>query len=129
MRHARTFLVVAEDTERLFLISSTLHRKFPNSVVQTCRDSEAALEVARTQQLDAIVTNRSADLDSIPLLESLRAVTSTPILLMSDANHAQQAVAAGAAGFLNNEQWLLIGTTVGKLIGATPRDTEEKLKA
>jgi DNA-binding NarL/FixJ family response regulator len=118
MRQSRTFLVVAEDAERLFLISTTLHRKFPCSVVQTCRDSEAALEVARTQQLDAIVATRSTDLDEIPLLESLRAVTSTPIVLMSDPHQAQQAMAAGAAGYLNTEQWLLVGTTVGELIGA-----------
>jgi DNA-binding NarL/FixJ family response regulator len=104
MRQSRTFLVVAEDAERLFLISTTLHRKFPCSVVQTCRDSEAALEVARTQQLDAIVATRSTDLDEIPLLESLRAVTSTPIVLMSDPHQAQQAMAAGAAGYLNTEQ-------------------------
>jgi DNA-binding NarL/FixJ family response regulator len=76
------------------------------------------LEVARTQQLDAIVATRSTDLDEIPLLESLRAVTSTPIVLMSDPHQAQQAMAAGAAGYLNTEQWLLVGTTVGELIGA-----------
>jgi CheY-like chemotaxis protein len=55
MRKVRTFLVVADDPERLMLVSTTLHRKFPNSVVQTCRDSEIAIEIARAQNLDAIV--------------------------------------------------------------------------
>ena len=45
MRQARCFLVVAEDSERLMLISTTLHRKFPNAVVRTCRDSEPALAI------------------------------------------------------------------------------------
>lgn len=111
---------MSEDPERLLLISTTLHRKFPNSVVQTCRDSEAALEVARAQRLDAIVAHRSTDLDEIPLVEHLRAVTSAPIILMSGPHHAQAALAAGAAGHLDQEQWLLIGTTVAELIAARP---------
>lgn len=36
MRTIRTFLVVADDPERLMLVSTTLQRKFPNAVVQTC---------------------------------------------------------------------------------------------
>lgn len=78
MRQAPSFLVIVEDPDRLFLISTTLHRKFPNSVVQTCRDSHAALEVAREKRLDAIVANRSTDRDELPLLESLRAITRRP---------------------------------------------------
>jgi DNA-binding response OmpR family regulator len=118
MRQPRTFLVIAEDSDRLFLISTTLHRKFPNSVVLTCRDSEAALEVARSQRVDAIVANRGTDLDELPLLEALRAATSTPIVLISHAHHGRQALAAGAARFLDQDQWLLVGTTVSEIIGA-----------
>jgi DNA-binding response OmpR family regulator len=118
MRRVRAFLVVADDPENLLLVSTTLHRKFPNSVVQTCRDSEVAIEVARTQKVDAIIANRSADLDELPLVESLRAVTIVPIVLMGSLHHEQTAVAAGASAFLLEDQWLLIGTTVGKLIGA-----------
>jgi hypothetical protein len=120
MRQPRSFLVVAEDPERLFLFSTTLHRKFPNSIVQTCRDSQAAQEVARTQWLDAIVANRSTDLDELPLLGCLRAVTATPIVAISSAQHAGEAIAGGAARHLNPEQWLLVGTIVGELIGAQP---------
>ena len=120
MRQARAFLVVAEDPERLFLLSTTLHRKFPNCVVQTCRDSGAALEVARAQWFDAIVTNRSTDLDEIPLLESLRAVTSAPIVAVTAPQHAEQARAAGAVDHLTHGEWLLIGTTVAERIGARP---------
>lgn len=118
MRQPRTFLVIAEEADRLFLISTTLHRKFPNSIVLTCRDSEAALEVARNQRLDVIAANRSTDLDELPLLEALRAVTSTPIVLISHVHHGRQALAAGAARFLNQDQWLLVGTMVSELLGA-----------
>lgn len=118
MNKARSFLVVADDPERLMLVSTTLHRKFPNAIVQTCRDSGAALIVARDHTLDAIVAQRSSDLDELPLVESLRAVTTVPIVLMSGDHHEQVATEAGASCFLRHDQWLLIGTVIAKLIGA-----------
>jgi DNA-binding response OmpR family regulator len=120
LNKARSFLVVADDPERLMLVSTTLHRKFPNAIVQTCRDSEAALAVARDHTLDAIVAQRSSDLDELPLVESLRAVTTVPIVLMSGPHHADGATDAGASLFLRHDQWLLIGTAVARLIGAEP---------
>jgi hypothetical protein len=54
MRRPRTFLVVADDSDYFLFLSTTLHRKFPNAVVQTCRDSEIAGQVAQSQRLDAI---------------------------------------------------------------------------
>jgi len=120
MRDPRSFLVISEDTDRLMLISNTLHLKFPNSVVQTCRDSEVAVKVSRTQQLDAIIAHRSSDMDEIPLVECLRAVTAVPILLMSALVSADRAIAAGASSFLHFDEWLLVATAVGKLIGARP---------
>ena len=85
---------------------------------QTCRDSEAAVDVARTPQLDAIIAHRSAVLDELPLVESLRAVTSAPIVLISGSHYEHAALAAGASQYLHHDQWLLIGTRVGELIGA-----------
>lgn len=122
MKQARTFLVVAEDPERLLLLSTTLHRKFPNSVVQTCRDSDAAIEVARNHRLDAIVSHRSTDLEEVPLVEQLRTATSAPIVMMAQPHLEKLAAAAGASRFLDQEQWLLLGLTVGELIGARPNE-------
>src|SRR5687767_6928143 len=99
MRTIRTFLVVVDDPERLMLVSTTLHRKFPNAIVQTCRDSEAAVAVARAQRLDAIVVQRGADSDELPLVEELRTVTTVPIVLMSGAHHERLAIEAGASHF------------------------------
>src|SRR5688572_26597671 len=97
MRKVRTFLVIADDPERLMLVTTTLYRKFPNAVVLTCRDSAAALEVTRTQRLDAIVAQRSSDMHELPLVKALGAKTSAPILLMSDDRHEVGAVAAGVS--------------------------------
>lgn len=123
MRQPRTFLVIAEDPQRLLLISTTLHRKFPNSVVQTCRDSEAAIGVASTTHLDAIITTQSSDLDPVPLVEQLRAASTAPIVAMAAPLDEPRALAAGASRFLHHEQWLLIGTTVGELLGARPAES------
>lgn len=120
MRKARTFLVIADDPEQLMLITTTLYRKFPNAVVLTCRDSAAALEVTRTQRLDAIVAQRSSDMKELPLVEVLRAKTSAPILLMSGERHEEAAVAAGVSQVLSHDQWLLVGTSIARLIGANP---------
>lgn len=119
MRHARSFLVIAEDSQRLLLISNTLQRKFPRSVVQTCRDSEAAVAIATAQRLDAIVAHRSTDMDEIPLVERLRAATGVPIVLMTSAELMEKALRAGASRCVAQDQWLLIGTEVAATIGAT----------
>ena len=124
MKTARSFLVVADDPERLMLVSTTLHRKFPNAIVQTCRDSDAAIVVARDHTLDAIVAQRSSDLDELPLVKSLRAVTTAPIVLMSGAHQGQVATQAGASYFLRRDQWLLVGSAVANLIGANPSRAE-----
>lgn len=119
MHQPRSFLVVAEEPERLSLLATTLHRKFPNSIVQTCRDSDAAIAVVKAHALDAIVLHRSSDMDEIPLLEVVRYVTSAPIVAMSGYRLEAPALAAGASKYLHVEQWLLIGTVVAELIGAT----------
>ena len=121
MRRPRSFLVVAEDSERLLLISNTLQRKFPNSVVQTCRDAEAALLVVQSQTLDAVVAHRSVDMDEIPLVEHLRTHTKVPIVMMGSEHHARRATEAGASIFLHQDEWLLIGTAVAELVGATAK--------
>src|SRR5688572_28648404 len=121
MLQSRTFLVVADDPDRLLLLSTTLHRKFPNAVVQTCRESEAAVQVARSQRLDAVVTCRSTDMDELPLVEALRRVTAVPIVLVSAAHHEKNAPEAGASAFLDRDRWLMIGTVVSDLVGAKPR--------
>lgn len=115
---ARCFLVVAEDPERLLLLTTTLHRRFPNSTVQTCRDTQPALRVAQSQKLDAIITHRATDLDEIPLVEQLRHVTEVPIVALAGQHDEKKIIAAGATRHLHPDQWLLAATTVAEAIGA-----------
>ena len=118
MLHARCFLVVAEDPERLLLITTTLHRRFPNSTVQTCRDSQPAIRVAQSQKLDAIITHRATDLDEIPLVGQLRQATDAAIVALAGRHDEKKIIAAGATRHLHPEQWLLVATTVADAIGA-----------
>ena len=118
MQQTRSFLVIAEDPDRLLLVSNTLHRRFPNSAVQTCRDSEPALRVAQSQKFDAIVTHRATDLDEIPLIEHLRQVTAVPIIALAGHHGDRLALAAGASRNLHPDQWLLVATVVAEAIGA-----------
>ena len=117
MPEPHRFLVIAEDSDRLSLIASTLQRKFPRSVVRTCRESGPAIELARAQRFDAIITNASTDLAELPLLESLRPVTAAPIVVMSSDPMKPRALAMGATRFLDVQRWLLLGTVVADVIG------------
>lgn len=120
MRQSRTFLVVSDASERLSLIATTLHRKFPNSAVLTCRESHPALAIAQSQPLDAIVASGCSDLDELPLVQRLREVASAPILMMSMRAVEDGARAAGAAAYLHASRWLLAGTVVAQMLGVLP---------
>jgi CheY-like chemotaxis protein len=124
MPESRRFLAIAEDSDRLTLVANTLRRRFPQAVVLTCRESEPAIELARTQRFDAIVANTSTDLTELPLVENLRAATTAPIILMSTGSFEERALASGATRFLNVQRWLLIGTVVARVVGADPDEGE-----
>jgi hypothetical protein len=117
MRESHRFLVIAEDSDRLSLIASTLQRKFPGSIVRAYRESGPAIELARTERFDAIITNTSTDLAELPLLESLRPATAAPIVVMSSDPMKPRALALGATRFLDVQRWLLIGTVVAEVVG------------
>jgi len=118
MRSARNFLIICDDTHRLMLLLSVLHRVFPNSVVQTYRQAEPALEAVRRHVFDAIIACRATDSDAILLIKELRRVTPAPILSIADASDGEKVLAAGATQFLDSERWLLTGKIVADMIGA-----------
>jgi DNA-binding NarL/FixJ family response regulator len=118
MKKARSFLVVCGETERLFFLSGVLHRVFPNSLVQTCRDPEAAAEAAKTQRFDAIISARASDGDVISLIRNLCAATEAPVIAVADPAERNEALAAGARGFIGREEWLMVGKVVAEHIGA-----------
>ncbi len=113
------FLVIDDNADSRFLLVKTLLRKFPTAVVHECQSSEAALAMAGTVDLAAIVCHRTTETAGITLLREIRALNShVPLVMVSGIDRTNQALAAGADRFLLYEEWLRIGTVVEELVGA-----------
>lgn len=119
MNQHRQFLVVDDVADSRFLLVKTLLRKFPQSLVQECEESDVAVVAAGNAKLDAIIAHRSRDIDGITLTRMLRQMNATvPIVMVSGIDRRAAAAEAGANQFLNYDEWLRIGTVVAELIGA-----------
>lgn len=111
------FLVIDDNADSRFLLVKTLLRKFPSSVIHECQSSSAALVMAKSTDLTAIVSHRTAETDGISLLRELRSVNpSVPLVMVSGVDRQDLALAAGADRFLLYDEWLRIGTVVDELI-------------
>src|SRR5258708_7097997 len=98
----RKFLVVDDVSENRFLITKTLLRKFPNSLVQECDGSIAALAATGHDRLSAIIVHRAADADGLSLISEMRKINSSvPIVYVSGRETCPGAIEAGATTFLN----------------------------
>lgn len=80
MRKPRSFLLVCDDEERLYLLIEIAQRIFPGSVLQTCADLETALDAARAGSLDAIFACRAADASEPRLMAELREAGPAPVI-------------------------------------------------
>jgi CheY-like chemotaxis protein len=113
------FLVIDDNADSRFLLVKTLLRKFPTSVIHECQSSEAALEMAKTEDLAAIISHRTTETAGITLLREIRAInTHVPMVMVSGVDRTNLALAAGADRFLLYDEWLRIGTIVDELIAA-----------
>jgi CheY-like chemotaxis protein len=113
------FLVVDDVSENRFLITKTLLRKFPNSLVQECDSSVAALAATGHDNLSAIIVHRAADADGLSLISEMRELKSAvPIVYVSGQETCPGALEAGATAFLNYDAWLRVGTVVEEVMAA-----------
>lgn len=117
MNGHRQFLVVDDNADSRFLLVKTLLRKFPQSLMQECQDSDVAINAARHAKLDAIIAHRAADVDGLTLIRLLRGINSVvPIVMVSGLDRSAAALEAGANLFLHYDEWLRIGTVVADLL-------------
>lgn len=113
------FLVIDDNADSRFLLVKTLLRKFPAAVVHECQSSAAALVMAKTSDLSAIISHRTTETAGIALLRDLRAINSqVPMVMVSGVDRRELALAAGADRFLLYDEWLRIGTVVEELVNA-----------
>lgn len=116
------FLVVDDNADSRFLLVKTLLRKFPKALLQECRSGEAAIALAGTEKLSAIVAHRGLELDGVSLARQLRAANAdVPIVMVSGVDRTDAALDAGADAFLHYDEWLRIGTVVFDLIAEKKR--------
>ncbi len=116
------FLVIDDNADSRFLLVKTLLRKFPTAVIHECQSSEAALEMAKTVDLAAIISHRTTETAGITLLREIRAINAgVPMVMVSGIDRHELALAAGANRFLLYDEWLRIGTMVEELVASRPR--------
>jgi CheY-like chemotaxis protein len=111
------FLVIDDNADSRFLLVKTLLRKFPTAVIHECQSSAAALAMAKTADLSAIISHRTTETAGISLLRELRQINPTvPMVMVSGVDRHDLALAAGADRFLLYDEWLRIGTVVEELV-------------
>ncbi len=116
------FLVIDDNADSRFLLVKTLLRKFPTAVIHECQSSEAALEMAKTEDIAAIVSHRTTETAGITLLREIREINPhVPIVMVSGIDRTELAIAAGADRFLLYDEWLRVGTLVDELMVARSR--------
>lgn len=111
------FLVIDDNPDGRFLISKTLMRKFPNSVISECQTAEAAFRILNEERVSLIISHRTFEFDGVSLIRELRQVNPTvPIVMMSGIDRRELAMEAGAADFLTYDEWLMVGNKVALLL-------------
>jgi len=78
----------------------------------------AALALAQSEKISAIVTRRTIGMGGIALVRDFRRANArVPIVMVSGIDRTAEALAAGANRFLLYDEWLRIGTIVAELLG------------
>lgn len=113
----KKILVIDHNADSGSLLVRTLARKFPQTVVQLCPETEPAVAAAATEAIDTIVLHRTFEDDAVSLVRAIRAVNKgVPILGVSGIDRSEKLLAAGADGFLNYDEWLRVGIVVNNLL-------------
>lgn len=111
------FLVVDHHKDSRFLLVKCLLRKFPQAQIFEAEEGEAAIDIVRLRDVDAIVTHRTREYFGTELVEKFRAVSeNVPIVMVSGIERTAPALAAGADRFMLYDEWLRIGTLVKELL-------------
>jgi CheY-like chemotaxis protein len=120
MSAARKFLVIDDNADGRALLTKTLMRKFPSSIIHECQDAESAVSDVARGGVDVVVVHRVWDVDGATLIRRLRAANlSVPIIAVSGIDRTKEALAAGATRFLSYDEWLRVGTIVSEVLGGS----------
>ena len=124
------FLVIDHHRDSRFLLVTCLQRKFPGAAIIEAEEGDPAIELARRDDLAAIVTHRTREYYGTELVGKLReANPEVPIVMVSGIERTAPALAAGADRFLLYDEWLRIGSIVKELLdqGRPPKIIEVRM--
>jgi CheY-like chemotaxis protein len=111
------FLVIDDNPDGRFLVSKTLLRKFPNSIIVEAQTAEAAFRALEKGSISLIVCHRTFEFDAISLVVEIRKRNAAvPVVAMSGIDRTTAVREAGADAFLTYDQWLMIGNHVATLL-------------
>jgi DNA-binding response OmpR family regulator len=115
------FLIIDHDPDSAELLVRSLRRKFPHATLMPIAEVEEATKVAASLQLAAVVLHRASDGDAVGVTRALRSVNTTaPIIVVSGIDRSESVLAAGATGFLNFDQWQMLGAVVDNSMAVKP---------
>jgi CheY-like chemotaxis protein len=123
----RRILVIDHNPDSGSLLVRSLARKFPDAIIQLCKESRAAIEIVTTDKLDAVVLHRTEEDDAVSVIRTLRKLEQDLVIIaVSGIDRSEQVLAAGATGFMNYDQWLMIGSVVANALKhAAPRSASK----
>lgn len=111
------FLVIDDNPDGRFLVSKTLLRKFPKSVVIEAQTGETALRVLENESVTLVVCHRTFEFDAVSLVREIRQRNQTiPIVVMSGIDRSADVFAVGANACITYDEWLMIGNKVAALL-------------
>jgi DNA-binding NtrC family response regulator len=120
------FLVIDDNADSRTLLTKTLLRKYPESLIHECQTGDTAIAAARTDRLNAVIAHRTFEYDGETLIRLLRRANPTvPLIMVSGYDRREAAKAAGADAFMNYDAWLTIGNVVAEAMAARARTREE----
>jgi len=115
------FLIIDDHVDNRSLLTRTMTREFPAAEIRECGEIGAAISIAGTEQIDAVVSHRVDLTDGIELIHQLRRVNpAVPVIMVSSFDRTREALAAGATRFLPYDEWRRIGTVVEEVLATQP---------
>lgn len=122
MAKPHKLLVVDSNADNGMLLVRSLTRKYPRALIELCRDPATAVQCLSSETIDCVVLHRTDEVDAVTLIKEFLAVApSLPILAVSGFNRRKLLIDAGAADFLDYDEWLRVGNVVDAMLDRRPQ--------
>lgn len=112
-------MLVDADHDSRFFLARLIYKTFPAATVLQASTLEAAIQLLTQNRIDVAVTHRGRGADGAHVVRAIRkAMPSLEILMISSADRAKEAAAAGASRFVSLGEPDLISAELIRIIGS-----------